>query len=104
MNSMKAFCLAIAFIAVLSQRADATIQLLVPREDTGSGASGAIRLYDGTTGTSLGTLVAPGPELNLPNGTAIGPDGQLYVSNHGGGILKYDLGTGKFLQTFVPAG
>jgi sugar lactone lactonase YvrE len=103
MNSVKVLCLAIVFVAFLSQPAVASLQLLVPRSDSNDQNAG-IRLYDGNTGTSLGTLVAPGPELNLPNGTAIGPDGQLYVSDHGGGVLKYDLAAGKYLQTFVPAG
>lgn len=62
---------------------------------------GNILRYDGMTGTSLGVFVT-GNGLSLPGGMAIGPDGLLYVaSTLGNSILRFNVTTGGFVDTFV---
>jgi DNA-binding beta-propeller fold protein YncE len=62
--------------------------------------------FDATTGAFLGTLVPPGAGgLNDPQGMAVGPDGNLYVTDNGGNdILRFDGTTGASLGVFITAG
>lgn len=60
------------------------------------GRLGEILRYDGSTGTFLGTFISFGTGgLDLPEGIAFGPDGNLYVannhsfSNQSGSVLRY---------------
>jgi streptogramin lyase len=68
--------------------------------------SNEVLRFDQTTGAFLSTLVSPGTGgLNGPKGMAVGPDGNLYVSNNGGNdILRFDGTTGASLGVFVTAG
>jgi streptogramin lyase len=68
--------------------------------------SNEVLRFDATTGAFLSTLVAPGGGgLNAPKGMAVGPDGNLYVSNIGSNnILRFDGTTGASLGVFVTAG
>lgn len=73
-----------------------------------SWSASAVLRYDGTTGAFLGTFVAPGTGgLAGPADLAFGPDGLLYVSSGNfsntpsGKILRFDPGTGAYVDTFV---
>lgn len=58
--------------------------------------------YDGTTGAFI-DIFASGAQS--ARGVAFGPDGNLYVTNFGGGdILRFDGTTGAFIDQFVPVG
>ncbi|MBO3459403.1 NHL repeat-containing protein [Aetokthonos hydrillicola Thurmond2011] len=65
----------------------------------------SIKAYD-EKGKFIEDFVKPGSGgLVQPDGLALGPDGNLYVSNYGGGgILRYNGKTGKFLDVFIPEG
>ncbi len=62
--------------------------------------------YNAQTGAPGGTLVAPGTGgLQVAEGLAWGPDGNLYVGDGGtGSILRFNGSTGAFISTFVTAG
>jgi hypothetical protein len=72
-------------------------------------APGRLARYDGTSGAFLGDLDLT--HLNGPffaRGVVFGPDGKLYVSNftdptnnRGGQILRFNPGTGRFVDVFV---
>ena len=72
------------------------------------GGSGILRFHE-RTGQFLGVAVDPGAlGLDNPQGTAIGPDGRLYISSFGDPrpgvgehrqILRYD---GREVEVFVP--
>lgn len=82
----------------------AGINLLVTSADNNS-QNGAVRRYDGLTGSFIDVLVPTSALMDMPNGTAIGPDGRLYVSTHDDGeIVRFDLNSGALLGTFVSAG
>jgi streptogramin lyase len=68
--------------------------------------SNEVLRFDGTTGAFLSTLVSPGSGgLTAPKGMAVGPDGNLYVSNNGSNdIIRFDGTTGASLGVFVAAG
>jgi streptogramin lyase len=74
----------------------------------GDAVAGAIRMYDATTGASLGDFVPPGDHGMIPfdpQDFKFGPDGQLYVASEATGrILRYDGVTGAFIDEVVPAG
>ena len=74
------------------------------------GGSGILR-YDERTGQFLGLAIGIGARgLDNPQGTAIGPDGRLYISSFGDPrpgvvghrqVLRYD---GRRVEVFVPPG
>jgi DNA-binding beta-propeller fold protein YncE len=76
---------------------------------SGNGGQSFINRYNGTTGAFIDRFVDVGfgPSfggLNGPSGIAFGPDGNLYVSDLGGGeISRFDGTTGAYTQ-FVPPG
>jgi DNA-binding beta-propeller fold protein YncE len=97
------------------------LYVAVAAEKEGSSPNvGEILRYDGTTGASLGTFVAPNSGgLNAPAGLAFGADGDLYVANANwwtgpevfhtgdfpaGAVLRFDGKTGAFKGTFVAGG
>lgn len=78
----------------------------------GSLGDSSVKRYDGRTGAFIETFVAPASGgLRDPEGLAMGPDGNLYVSSFGdvhaggrnyGAVLRYSGSTGALLGTFVP--
>ena len=62
--------------------------------------------FDGTTGDSKGSFIAPGdPHPVEPRSPVFGPDGDLYVSSHlTDQVLRYDGTTGAFLGSFAAGG
>jgi len=57
--------------------------------------------FSGSTGALLDSF-ASGGGLFFPAGFLFGPDGQLYVNDHGtDSVLRYDGKTGAFLDTFA---
>jgi streptogramin lyase len=66
--------------------------------------SRSILRYDDKTGAFLDTFVSGGTNgLTVPNYMAIGPDGNLYVSEFApnGSIRRYSPGTGDFIDIFA---
>ena len=70
------------------------------------GGDESVKRYNGTTGASEGDFVPNGSGgLTFPLGGAIGPDGNLYVSNSDDeNVLRYNGTTGAFIDAFVPSG
>jgi sugar lactone lactonase YvrE len=63
----------------------------------------SVRRYDGTTGAFINLFGSGG--LSDPEGLAIGPDGNVYVSSFNTNeILRYNGTTGAFMGVFVSAG
>lgn len=71
----------------------------------GSWATDSVRRYH-EHGGFAGDFVAPGiGGLDLPDGMALGPDGNLYVSSsNSNAVLRFDACTGAFLGTFIGTG
>ncbi len=67
--------------------------------------SDSVPMYD-TSGTFIRNLVEPGGGgLDSPQGIAVGPDGNVYVSSAlNDKVLRYDGRTGAFLGAFVDGG
>ena len=72
---------------------------------------GWIEEYDGRSGELLGNLVEPGTGgLIYPSALTIGPNGNLFALDSGGGtngdgqVLEYDIDTGAFVQQLVDGG
>lgn len=60
--------------------------------------------YNSTTGAFIGEFASQG-RLDLPFSLAFGPDGNLYVSSVGSGIIeRYNGTTGVFIDNFVAVG
>ena len=60
---------------------------------------GAVRKYDGSSGTPLGVF-ASGGNFNTPSSIVFGPDNNLYVSNDlRGNILRFNRSTGAPLPS-----
>ena len=91
----------VAGLLVLAASLPAAAGLLV-----GDRTGDSILRYDDATGAFLGVFVASGSGgLDTPQGMAIGPDGNLYVSSQSTAqILRYNGTTGAFLGVFVDAG
>lgn len=79
-------------------------------EDAGETNSGAVYLYDGTTGKLLQTFVNPTPNRGDLFGRAVAMDGTHVLISapfdgsgaiHSGRVYLFDGATGKLLQTFV---
>jgi hypothetical protein len=70
------------------------------------GGGESVKSYNGTTGASQGDFVPNGSGgLSFPLGGAIGPDGNLYVSNSDNeDVLRYNGTTGAFIDAFIPSG
>jgi DNA-binding beta-propeller fold protein YncE len=69
---------------------------------TGSG-QGKLTEYSGTTGQFLVADSANNPNLHDPFSLAVGPDGNLYVSDLTyWGVHRYNAQTLNFIDTFVP--
>jgi len=68
--------------------------------------SSDILRFDGTTGASKGSFIAPSdPHPVEPYSLVFAPDGKLYVSSYlNDRVLRYDGATGSFLDTFVSGG
>lgn len=64
---------------------------------------GDVKKYNATTGASEGDFVPAGSGgLSFPLGAAIGPDGNLYVSDSNSeSVLRYNGKTGAFIDAFV---
>ncbi|WP_145457738.1 GEVED domain-containing protein [Gimesia panareensis] len=71
--------------------------------ENGDGSDHTVERFDGQTGASLGSFVIPGAGgIDVPNGLAFGPDGNLYVaSSDTGQILRYDGQTGSIIGSGV---
>ncbi len=78
---------------------------------------GAVAKIDPNDGTFLGYLIAPGGVLTSPAGIALGPDGNLYVTNGNPSslagcagappnpkVMKFDSQSGAYLGDFVVKG
>ncbi|MFO1487826.1 MAG: LamG-like jellyroll fold domain-containing protein [Verrucomicrobiota bacterium] len=68
--------------------------------------SSEVKRYNGTSGAFIDNFVTAGSGgLALPEGLAIGPDGNLYVSSLGTDEVKrYSGTTGAFIDNFVTSG
>lgn len=110
--SLLAVIVAVLLVVPLGS-ARASQYVLVPNDDGNTATNGRLNRYDAITGAFIDEFIFT--PTGLPNGTAIGPDGNLYVAtmNGTGGIFpnpgagsvqKYDLNTGAFLGTFVQPG
>lgn len=67
----------------------------------GSGDTGDVVRYDGTTGAFEGTFIPGG----FTDYLTFGPDGNLYVNDFlGEAVLRYDGETGSFIDPFVAPG
>jgi streptogramin lyase len=55
-------------------------------------------------GVALGTFIPPGSGGQLFCTPVFGLDGNLYLADQQGGILRYNGSTGAFIDKFVPAG
>src|SRR6266404_2978663 len=71
-----------------------------------NGTNSGVKLYNGTTGVFEKIFVPYNSGgLTFPLGGAIGPDGNLYVSNSDmETVLRYNSTTGAFIDAFVPSG
>lgn len=71
--------------------------------ENSDGSDHTVERFDGQTGASLGSFVIPGAGgIDVPNGLAFGPDGNLYVaSSDTGQILRYDGQTGSIIGSGV---
>lgn len=69
-----------------------------------SPAQNTVLRFDAVTGASLGNFLTPGAGgLSSPQGVAIGPDGNVYVSSDGTNqILRFDP-SGDFMDVFASA-
>jgi sugar lactone lactonase YvrE len=88
--------------------------LIVPNNDNNSAVTGRLHRFDAASGASIDAFIST--PFGLPNGTAMGPDGLLYVATMNydangmfpvpcdGSIQRYDPNTGAFVSTFVPSG
>ena len=102
------------FIDVFASVNSETSQLLFHNGYLFVAATSNILRFDALTGApapaagKTGALFATLGDQGVVNGIhafAIGPDGNLYVSNQNGDdILRYDGSTGAFIDAFVPAG
>jgi streptogramin lyase len=91
--------LALACVAPCTiPRANAVPVLLVS-----SGDNDAVLRYNATTGAFI-DVFASGGGLDDPEGLAIGPDGNLYVTSRSNEVLRYDGVTGAFLGVFASGG
>ena len=65
----------------------------------------AILRFNASTGDYLGPLVGPASSnLSGPHGLAIGPSGDLFVSNANNRIQRFAYPSGAFLSTFASTG
>jgi DNA-binding beta-propeller fold protein YncE len=55
-------------------------------------------------GSPSAFITAGSGGLNTPFGITLGPDGNVYVAENGGAVLRYNGSTGAFLGTFVTQG
>ncbi|QDU07645.1 GEVED domain-containing protein [Gimesia aquarii] len=71
--------------------------------ENSNGSDHTVERFNGQTGASEGSFVIPGSGgLDVPNGMAFGPDGNLYVaSSDTGQILRYDGQTGAIIGNGV---
>lgn len=65
-------------------------------------SGGPIYRFDAATGAFLNTTT--GPNINIPRGISVGPDGNLYVGNDSSRVLRFDGLTGASLGTFATGG
>ena len=65
---------------------------------TAAGPNGFVRRYDAQTGAFTDFL-----DVAFGDGLAIDGD-SILVSNFGGGVERFDLATGAFVETFIPEG
>ena len=75
------------------------VELLVSSESTNN-----VLRYDGTTGAFIDVFASGGGlEISLPEGLALGPDGNLYVGSFfTNGVLRYDGTTGGSFTLVSP--
>jgi outer membrane protein assembly factor BamB len=64
---------------------------------------GVLTVLNGTTGAPI-TTVDAGGIMDDPEGATLGLDGNVYVADGSGAVLKFNGKTGAFLGTFVAAG
>ena len=71
--------------------------------ENSNGSDHTVERFDGQTGESKGSFVIPGSGgIDVPNGMAFEPDGNLYVaSSDTGQILRYDGQTGAIIGSGV---
>jgi DNA-binding beta-propeller fold protein YncE len=103
-----------AALAALPMSTAGATQTAAPATDllVSSFRTNAVMRYDGATGAFLNVLIPSDPALNGgltgPEGLAIGPDGNLYVSSFDptftrpGAVLRYNAKTGAYIDAFVP--
>lgn len=64
-----------------------------------------VRMFSGSKGIDLGYLVSPGSGgLGTTVVSSFGPDGNFYVGEYSGRVLRYDGKTGAFIDVFVGDG
>jgi WD40 repeat protein len=75
----------------------------VPALLVGAANGSSVERFDGQTGAFIDFFTSGGPMINGPSGLAIGPNGNLFVSQwSGGGVYQYDGATGNYVNTFIP--
>jgi streptogramin lyase len=76
----------------------------VPALFVGAANGSSVERFDGQTGAFIDFFTSGGPMIDGPSGLAIGPNGNLFVSQWSGGhgIYQYDGATGNYVNTFVP--
>ena len=62
----------------------------------------SVRVFTGSRGFDLGDFVPPGSGgLGTTNSAEFGPDGNFYVGEYSGRVLRYDGVSGAFIDVFV---
>jgi hypothetical protein len=80
------------FLEVLEDRAVPTVSISVAN----------VSLNE--IGTTSAFITAGSGGLSSPGGITLGPDGNVYVADNNGAVLRYNAATGAYISTFVSQG